>query len=493
MADRCPSADAAGALERFLSHLEARNASPGTLVEYRRHVTEFLSFLSDRGADWRHPDRATVRAYLASLADRHLAASTVGGRLAAIRSFYRHAARQGWIEADPMAGVRSPRRPGRLPRVLSAGDAARLVEAPARRGPETRRGIGLAVADALVRRDAALLELLYATGMRISEAASLTIDRVDVARRRLRVIGKGAKERELLFGRPAQAAVRAYLAEGRPLLAARASKAGPAALFLNARGGPLDGPWRAPDRRSLGGGDRGGGPHLAAYPAALLRHAPAGGRRRPALRPGVAGSCQPGHHPDLHPPLGRRRAQRLPLGASALGARPCRRRAVREDQPTPLEGISGDPVTEPVPSPGPSTARVLATASLILTVAALASRLLGWIRLLVIGSQFGASRELDAYFAAFRIPDAIFQLVVAGALSAALIPVFASFRARGQEAEAWRLASSIINLVVIALAGLSLLMAIFAPLLVPIVAPGFDAPTTELTIRMTRVMLLSPS
>ena len=140
----------------------------------------------------------------------------------------------------------------------------------------------------------------------------------------------------------------------------------------------------------------------------------------------------------------------------------------------------------------PTAARVLVTASLILTVAALASRLLGWIRLLVIGSQFGASRELDAYFAAFRIPDAIFQLVVAGALSAALIPVFSSYRARDQEREAWRLASSVINLVVIALAALSLVMAIFAPLIVPIVAPGFDAPTTELTIRMTRVMLLSP-
>ena len=141
---------------------------------------------------------------------------------------------------------------------------------------------------------------------------------------------------------------------------------------------------------------------------------------------------------------------------------------------------------------GASAGRVLVTASLILTIAALASRLLGWIRLLVIGSQFGASRELDAYFAAFRIPDAIFQLVVAGALSAALIPVFASYRARGQDAEAWTLASSVINLVIIALAGLSLLMAIFAPVLVPIVAPGFDAPTTELTIRMTRIMLLSP-
>jgi putative peptidoglycan lipid II flippase len=148
------------------------------------------------------------------------------------------------------------------------------------------------------------------------------------------------------------------------------------------------------------------------------------------------------------------------------------------------------------PGPPPASAipagRVLLTASLILTVAALASRILGWIRLLVIGSQFGASRELDAYFAAFRIPDAIFQLVVAGALSAALIPVFQGYRARGQDEEAWRLASSIINLVMIALAALSLVMAIFAPVLVPIVAPGFDAPTTELTVRMTRVMLISP-
>ncbi len=155
------------------------------------------------------------------------------------------------------------------------------------------------------------------------------------------------------------------------------------------------------------------------------------------------------------------------------------------------EGSTPEPPLPPEP-PGPSTARVLAQASLILTVAALASRLLGWVRLLVIGSQFGASRELDAYFAAFRIPDAIFQLVVAGALSAALIPVFSSYRARGQEVEAWRLASSVINLVIIALAGLSLLMAIFADLLIPIVAPGFDPQTTELTVRLTRIMLLSP-
>jgi len=165
------------------------------------------------------------------------------------------------------------------------------------------------------------------------------------------------------------------------------------------------------------------------------------------------------------------------------------------DVTPPASPSRAQPVTAPLDrqgSAGPSVGRVLVNASLILTVAALASRLLGWVRLLVIGSQFGASRELDAYFAAFRIPDAIFQLVVAGALSAALIPVFSSYRAREQEREAWKLASSIINLVLIALAVLSLVMAVFAPLLVPIVAPGFDAPTTELTVRMTRVMLLSP-
>jgi putative peptidoglycan lipid II flippase len=159
--------------------------------------------------------------------------------------------------------------------------------------------------------------------------------------------------------------------------------------------------------------------------------------------------------------------------------------------PTPSVAPPPDPASQSSSS-RLETGRVLVTASLILTVAALASRLLGWIRLLVIGSQFGAGRELDAYFAAFRIPDAIFQLVVAGALSAALIPVFSSYRARGQDEEAWKLASSVINLVLIALAALSLVMAIFAPILVPIVAPGFDAPTTELTIRMTRVMLISP-
>jgi site-specific recombinase XerD len=232
------SGEAALALDRFLGHLSSRNASPRTVVEYRRHAAEFLAFLERAGVAWSEPDRATVRRYLASLADRNLSATAVGGRLAAIRSLYRHATRQGWIAADPLAGVRSPKKPGRLPRVLSIDDAARLVEAPRRVARIGQRRRDPEIADATARRDAALLELLYATGMRISELASLTLDRVDGAQRRLRVIGKGSKERELLFGEPAAAALRRYLSNGRPLLAARADRQ-TAAVFLNSGGGAL--------------------------------------------------------------------------------------------------------------------------------------------------------------------------------------------------------------------------------------------------------------
>jgi integrase/recombinase XerC len=204
------------------------------VVEYRRHLSELGAFLAARGADWRAPDRGDLRAWLATLAARDLSASAVGGRLSAARSFYRHAVRQGWVDADPMVGVRSPRRPRRLPRVLSVDEAERLVEAPA------RRPAAGALEDALHRRDAAILELLYATGMRISELAGLSLADVDTAHRRLRVLGKGRKERDLIYGRPAATALGAYLAVGRPFLAGRAkTRAAAAAMFLNASGGPL--------------------------------------------------------------------------------------------------------------------------------------------------------------------------------------------------------------------------------------------------------------
>jgi site-specific recombinase XerD len=234
-----PRGTAAPALERFLAHLAGRNASARTIEEYRRNAGEFLAFLEQRGVAWEAPDRTTVRAFLATLADRGLAASSVGSKLSAVRSFYRHAMREGWLDGDPLAGVRTPRRPRRLPRVLGVEEAARLVEAPRRRERSRRRRPPAALDQAAVSRDAALLELLYATGIRISEAAGLALGRVDLERRRMRVIGKGTKEREVIFGRPAQAALRSYLAHARPLLAAQPGAPQSDGVFLNLHGGPL--------------------------------------------------------------------------------------------------------------------------------------------------------------------------------------------------------------------------------------------------------------
>lgn len=138
------------------------------------------------------------------------------------------------------------------------------------------------------------------------------------------------------------------------------------------------------------------------------------------------------------------------------------------------------------------TGRAIARAGLIVTAAFFASRVLGWLRLAIIGTQFGASPDLDAYFAAFRIPDAIFQFVAAGALASALIPVLTGLLAAGEDARAWRVVSTIANLMLLALLVLAGAFALAAPLLMPAITPGFDAAQTARTVELTRIMLLSP-
>lgn len=136
--------------------------------------------------------------------------------------------------------------------------------------------------------------------------------------------------------------------------------------------------------------------------------------------------------------------------------------------------------------------RTLARAGAIVAIAFLASRILGYVRVVVITNEFGAGTELDAYFAAFRVPDAIFQLVAAGALSSAMIPVLARLFSQNEEDRAWRVVSTVLNVMLIVLFSASVIVAIFAPVIVPIITPGFDAVGTELTVRLTRIMLLSP-
>ncbi|HWH23991.1 MAG TPA: murein biosynthesis integral membrane protein MurJ [Candidatus Limnocylindria bacterium] len=138
------------------------------------------------------------------------------------------------------------------------------------------------------------------------------------------------------------------------------------------------------------------------------------------------------------------------------------------------------------------TASTLARAGLIVAAAFFLSRVLGWVRLVVITNLLGASAELDAYFAAFRLPDTIYQLVAAGALSSALIPVLAGLYHRAEEERAWKVVSTVLNLMLLVLAGAAIVLAIFADDIVPIVTPGFDVVGIELTVRLTRLMLISP-
>jgi len=232
------------AVGRFLRSLAARDASPHTQRSYATVVAAYVAWLAARDVDWRAPARPELRAYLAKLGTSGSRA-TVAQRLAAIRSFHRYAAREGLAPGDPWASIATPRLPRRLPRVLELEHIERLLGtidaqlvAALEREPADRRQ---EVAVALALRDRALVEVAYAGGLRISELAGIDLPALDLERAIIRVTGKGRKERIALVGRPAVAALHAWLEDGRPALAARRGTGDPepGALFLNHRGGPL--------------------------------------------------------------------------------------------------------------------------------------------------------------------------------------------------------------------------------------------------------------
>jgi integrase/recombinase XerD len=229
-------------LERFLRSLAARDASQHTIRAYRTAVGTYLAWLAARGVDWRRPTRPELRRYLAHLGEDATRA-TVAQRLAAIRSFHRWAAREGFAGGDPWGAIATPRLPRRLPRVLEVDQVARLlavVDAELE-AAETARPESIALATALALRDRALVETAYAAGLRISELAAADLDSIDLRRGEIRVIGKGRKERIGLLGRPAVDALGEYLEQGRPLLTARREPQGDAvsAVFLNREGDAL--------------------------------------------------------------------------------------------------------------------------------------------------------------------------------------------------------------------------------------------------------------
>jgi site-specific recombinase XerD len=236
------------ALRRFVRSLEARDASPHTRRSYAATVSAYLDWLADRDSDWRTPDRRELRRYLATLTEGHERTS-VAQRLAAIRAFHRYAARSGLAPGDPWGAIATPRLPRRLPRVLEVSEVERLIAAveddllPGSPGAAIGRGrpADPELRRALALRDRALVETAYAAGLRISELAAAELGSLDLGRGEIRVLGKGRKERIGLLGRPAREALRAYLDEGRPVLAERRPvlTEPPTTVFLNHHGGPL--------------------------------------------------------------------------------------------------------------------------------------------------------------------------------------------------------------------------------------------------------------
>lgn len=228
-------------ISRFLEYLtEERNYSPHTVRAYRGDLERFLAFLAeflDRPAEGIDPgevDALAVRSFLAAMQRDGLGRKSQGRALSAVRSLFRFAAREGVVEANPATGVRTPKTSRELPRHLRPGEIEELLEAPST--DEREDG-------ALPLRDAALLELLYATGLRVSELVSLDWRDLDLSSRMLRVLGKGGKERMVPFGRQAATALREWLGAWDEVRERRQGNAGGdpevEPVFLNFRGGRL--------------------------------------------------------------------------------------------------------------------------------------------------------------------------------------------------------------------------------------------------------------
>jgi len=236
---------------KYINYLEAeRNMSAYTVRNYSADLLDFFDFLRAKDiSSLKEVDRLTLRDYLAHLMKQGLVKASIARKLSAIRSFYRYLIQEGMISTSPAATTSSPKLDKRLPSFLTLKEVKRLLEAPDLSTPQGQR-------------DRAILELLYASGLRVSELVKLGLEQLNLDSREIRVWGKGAKERMVLMGKPAAKALATYLSQGRPNLLGKKRSS---ALFLNRYGE------RLPERRiqrileqyaRLAGIDRRVHPHL---------------------------------------------------------------------------------------------------------------------------------------------------------------------------------------------------------------------------------------
>ena len=234
-------------VREFLAHLRLNeNASAHTVRAYESDLSQFISFLAPQlgrrrpdltVADFRHPH---IRAFLGDLHARGNSRASAARKLAALRSFGRYLRREGEIEGDPAGLVGTPKREQRLPAHLGEAEMSRLLDMPDGSAP-------------LGRRDRAILELFYASGLRLSELVGLGLEDVNLSGRVVRVLGKGGRQRIVPFNRPTESALRAWMRDREAMVAEmpatpgasrRATRAAgpkrrPDPLFLNYRGGRL--------------------------------------------------------------------------------------------------------------------------------------------------------------------------------------------------------------------------------------------------------------
>jgi integrase/recombinase XerC len=220
-------------LNQFLEHLRyERNVSEHTLRNYQSDLEQFLNHLAPADPqtqkrnepELKQIDHLTIREWLAALHSAQKKKSSIARKLAALRTFFQFLVREGVVEMNPAKLVATPRLEKKLPKHLSVEDAIRFIETP-----DTETELG--------RRDRAILELLYATGVRVSELTKLNVHDIDFTNKLIRVSGKRRKERIVPFGDPAGDALRGYLeVRGQFLSQAPISLRDPDALFLNYQG-----------------------------------------------------------------------------------------------------------------------------------------------------------------------------------------------------------------------------------------------------------------
>jgi integrase/recombinase XerC len=230
-------------IDKFVDYLRyERNASPNTIREYRRDIQQFMAFLTPPGEKTMplgHVDHRVIREFVGWSYDQRLEKSSVARKLAALRTFFKFCVREGVVKQNPARLVSTPKLPKRVPRVLTAeemnGFLDNILGGIATSKNKRRASAHKKQDDAkiMLKRDRAILELLYASGLRVSELVGLDLGDIDRAGQMLRVLGKGRKERIVPFGKNAKTALEAYWPVRDEILNRPEAKPEVQAVFLN--------------------------------------------------------------------------------------------------------------------------------------------------------------------------------------------------------------------------------------------------------------------